>query len=112
GRPLVKTISCSWGTPERQTSASTRNSENAILKQMAAQGQTAFVASGDNGAYADGRYLGIDDPSSQRWAIAVGGTSLRLKADGTYGIESTWSGGGGGLSSYWLAPAWQNNAAT
>jgi subtilase family serine protease len=106
---LVKTISVSWGTPEDYAAAATKNSENVILKQMAAQGQTAWVASGDSGAYGDGRKLVTDDPSSQRWAVAVGGTRLSVYSTGVRIGESAWIDGGGGLSSYWRAPPWQQN---
>lgn len=105
--PLVKIISVSWGTPEDYAATATKNSENVIFKQMAAQGQTVFVASGDSGAYGDGRKLVTDDPASQRWVVAVGGTTLRVNRDGSRASESAWSGSGGGLSSYWRAPPWQ-----
>lgn len=105
-RKLVHVFSLSWGSPEDQMSASDVLAENAVLRQMAAQGQTVFVAAGDSGATDDGSALGTDDPASQPWAVAVGGTTLTV-LNGIYQNETTWSGGGGGISCYWKAPAWQ-----
>ena len=43
---------------------------------MAAQGQTIFAASGDNGAYDNGSSLSVDDPAAQPFVTGVGGTTL------------------------------------
>ena len=49
-------------------------SENVIFKQMAAQGQSLFAATGDQGAYdGGGSSLAVDDPASQPYVTAVGG---------------------------------------
>lgn len=52
-------------------------------------------------------------PTSSPYAISVGGTTLSVRANGTYLAESAWSnplergGGGGGLSSDEARPPWQ-----
>lgn len=114
----AKSISTSWGLSENQSQGSTIQSENQIFKQMAAQGQALFAASGDSGAYDDGKNLGVDDPASQPMVVGVGGTNLTLNADKSYAKETTWSysagpgqGGGGGISAVWSIPSWQQGVA-
>lgn len=117
---LAKSVSSSWGLSERQSQGSSMQAENQIFKQMAAQGQAMFAASGDSGAYDDGSNLGTDDPSSQPFVVGVGGTTLSVNADGSYLKETTWSsgngpghqGGGGGISSVWSIPTWQQGLAS
>jgi kumamolisin len=119
----AKVVSTSWGLSEIYTTSSFRNSENAIFQQMAAQGQSIFAASGDYGAYDDydnnptSRL--VDDPASQPYVTAVGGTTLNSDATtGAYVSESSWGdsarhlGGGGGISSLWAKPSWQAGVAT
>ena len=87
---------------------------------MAAQGQSIFVASGDRGAYDDAdrpSTLEVDDPASQPYVTAVGGTTLFANAStGEYVSETSWGtsslGGGGGVSSIWSQPSWQANLST
>lgn len=114
----AKSISTSWGLSEKQSQGSTIQSENQIFKQMAAQGQALFAASGDSGAYDDGTTLGVDDPASQPMVVGVGGTNLTVNADKSYAKETTWShgsgpgqGGGGGISTVWSIPTWQQGVA-
>jgi|GEM_PF-1400710 len=117
---LAKSISTSWGTAEANQSTSFRNAENTQFQQMAAQGQSMFAASGDSGAYDNGSTLSVDDPASQPWMTAVGGTDLSVNgAGGTYNSESAWgfagdtrgsakgAGSGGGSSTYWSIPSYQ-----
>ena len=72
--------------------------------QMAAQGQSIFSAAGDSGANDNGSSLSIDDPSGQPYMTAVGGTTLTTGSGGAYVSETTWSSGGGGVSSVWPIP--------
>ncbi|MEO5969788.1 MAG: S53 family peptidase [Bdellovibrionia bacterium] len=114
----AKVVSTSWGLTENQASPAMLQSENNIFKQMAAQGQAIYAASGDSGAFDNGKDLGVDDPASQPYVVAVGGTQLSLNQDGTYFRETTWnqnntsSGGasGGGISSMWPIAEWQKAA--
>ncbi|HEX5322700.1 MAG TPA: protease pro-enzyme activation domain-containing protein [Capsulimonadaceae bacterium] len=109
----AKEISSSWGAAEQTGASSLWNSENAIFKQMAAQGQSFFASSGDSGAYDNGSSLSVDDPASQPYVVGVGGTHLSLSS-GAYSKESTWNNGsasagagGGGVSKIWAIPSWQ-----
>jgi len=115
----AKEVSTSWGSYELGATASLRNSENTIFQQMAAQGQSIFAAAGDGGAYDDGSTLSVDDPASQPYVTAVGGTTLTADATtGAYMAESSWGvsankqGGGGGISSVWAQPSYQAGLAT
>ena len=98
------------------------------LKALEASGVTVFESTGDSGAYAclqrlqiqpvtnlpkDYTKLGVQTPSSSPYAVAVGGTRLDLRSDGSYLDESAWSnalereGAGGGISSVEPRPPWQ-----
>ena len=131
----AKSISTSWGLPEQSATSASMNSENTVLQQMAAQGQTVFAAAGDNGAYDGGgdTTLMTDDPASQPYVTAVGGTTL----SGTISShsESVWNdgcvdssgnsvscsasvsyeAGGGGVANYsgkfWPLPNWQTGVS-
>ncbi len=48
--------------------------------------------------------LSVDDPASQPYVLAVGGTSLSA---GAAGGQAAWTGSGGGLSATWTSPGWQ-----
>lgn len=114
----AKQISTSWGAPEGNTSSATLNSENQIFKQMASQGQSLYAAAGDSGADDNGTSLSVDDPASQPYATAAGGTTITTNTDHTYSKETTWwnastkQGGGGGISAVWPIPSWQVSAVS
>ncbi len=119
----AKQISSSWGAPESQNTTAFLQAENKIFMQMAAQGQTIYAASGDSGAYDDGSTLSVDDPASQPYVVAAGGTTLTTASSGAYQSETSWSvagslssgqpeGGGGGISSIWSIPSWQKGVAS
>ena len=111
-------VSTSWGLPEDDffpKATGELAAESLIFKQWAAQGQSNFVAAGDNGAFDDYHKpttLMVDDPGSQPFSTSVGGTKLLLQ-NGNYLSESTWwqgtkqGGGGGGVSRYWSIPSYQ-----
>lgn len=118
---LAAQISTSWGQSEGDFSGTTViSSENAIFEQMAAQGQSIYAASGDSGADANGTTLSVQDPASQPYMVGVGGTELFVNSGGSYGYETTWNvnntasggAGGGGISSLWSIPAWQQGLTT
>jgi len=121
---LAQQVSTSWGYPEGLSTRTLLDGENAIFKQMAAQGQSVLSATGDNGAYDDGSSLSVDDPASQPYVTGVGGTSLSSGAGAAYGSETTWSdstdtslsplgsGGGGGFSIIWPVPGYQAGLRT
>lgn len=91
------------------------------LKQAAAQGQSLFVSSGDNGSFCsavvgvNGLPLGVPSveyPASSPYVVGVGGTTvLNLgSSGGLYTNEISWYGGGGGLSFFEAKPAYQATA--
>ena len=83
-------ISTSWGLCEQADPAGQpglQQAENALFEQAAAQGQSVFSAAGDNGSddcntfetatpVAGQNPVSVDDPSSQPYVIAVGGTTI------------------------------------
>lgn len=112
---FAQVVSSSWGSDESQTLGSLILAEAQVFKQMVAQGQSMFVASGNHGAYADGTNLSVQDPASQPLVVAVGGTSLSRNNDGSYSSETTWFdsvnnlGSGGGVSTIWHSARWQQS---
>jgi subtilase family serine protease len=108
-------ISVSYGMDEDYVEPASFAAENAILTQLAAQGQAVFVSSGDLGAYGDAPPgLHVPDPSSQPWVTAVGGTTLLTNAKHTINVEQVWNAlgeglgaTGGGVSTVWPIPDYQ-----
>ena len=91
-----------------------------IFKELAAQGQSFFQASGDSDAYVGA----IDSPGDDPYITLVGGTELVMNGLGiSYNSESVWNtgygppggapqysnywGSGGGISTTYLIPSWQ-----
>jgi len=92
----AKQLSCSWGFDIDATSQQ-------IFQQFAAQGQSFFLAGGDAGAF-NGP---VDQPADDPYITIVGGTSLTTTTSGTWTSETTWNGSGGGISTIYPIPAWQ-----
>ncbi len=86
----------------------TNQAMNQTLKQMAAQGQSVFCASGDSGAWSP---PGQGRPSDMPYMTAVGGTSLHTNTDGSWLAEPAWSGSGGGVSTLWSIPSYQRGVS-
>jgi kumamolisin len=105
----VDVVSDSWGLCELLVPPKLTLTENTSLELLAAGGSSLYVASGDDGsadckaASPNFRFLAIDDPSSQPFATAVGGTNLDIGG----GTEKAWKGSGGGVSYNWPRPAYQ-----
>lgn len=122
-------VSTSYGLCEesvQQGQTGLQQAENALFEQAAAQGQTVFDASGDNGAddcntfetpnVAPGQNpVSIDDPTDQPYVVSVGGLAIE-KAATSDPTEQVWNdgpfggGGGGGISESWAMPTWQRDA--
>ncbi len=107
-------ISISWGGPESAWTAQAMTAFDEAFQAAAAMGITVCVASGDNGS-SDGVSDGanhVDFPASSPHALACGGTSLQ-SASGKITSEVVWNdganggAGGGGISSIFPLPAWQ-----
>jgi subtilase family serine protease len=116
----IKQLSCSWGWGGGPSTTT-----DTIFKEMAAQGQSFFNASGDSDAFTVGSSSanGVDNtsldnaPSSCPYITVVGGTTLSTSgAGGSWSSETTWNWGlhngsyvgtSGGVSSYYSIPSWQ-----
>jgi len=81
----------------------TDQAEGQAYQQMAAQGQSYFVASGDGGAWNGGS----QNPQDQQYVTSVGGSHLITNPDGMWNSEPTWGGSGGGISPLWSLPWYQ-----
>jgi subtilase family serine protease len=84
---IAKQLSCSWGWKDDESSL------DPIFKEMATQGQSVFVATGDSGSGTPGAVVW---PSDDPYVTAVGGTDLATKsAGGPWAFEAGWSGSAG-----------------
>ena len=108
----------SFGTCE--TFAQTDGSEvldDENFLQAAAQGQTVFSSTGDNGngcplvAAVGAPGLSLPEnsyPATSPYVVGVGGTTIVSAGPGNpYSSEITWIGTGGGVSQTEIAPSWQ-----
>jgi hypothetical protein len=94
---LAKQLSSSWGFGINATTEQ-------IYQEFIAQGQSMMQASGDGGAYENGVMTPSDDPN----LTVVGGTSLTTSGPGgAWQSESAWSGSGGGASTTYTIPSYQ-----
>lgn len=100
--PPVQQVSNSFGAPADATT-------QALINQMAAQGQSFFQASGDDGLYTSA----LDDSRDLANITLVGGTELTMNGSGTsWGSESGASFSGGGVVMEEPIPAYQTDLAT
>ncbi len=113
-------VTTSWGICEADTDGSAIV-EQPIFEEMAAQGQTLVAAAGDDGSSdcegvqgGSTSALAVDDPASQPYVTGVGGLEVN---DISPLSESVWNdqctsancgAGGGGVSTLWSRPSWQN----
>ncbi len=111
----VLQFSCSWAGSTAKDPAS-----EVLFKQMAAQGQSFFNASGDGGAFVGAVEFPSDSPSITQ----VGGTTMTDGSAPSYPWESevVWApdsgpdvsgrdavSSGGGISTYYAIPGWQTS---
>jgi kumamolisin len=116
-------VSISLGIDEADISSDDVRALDSSLQQLTrVEHMTVFVASGDCAAYADENYgdLSVSFPASDPWAVSVGGTELSVDDQHNRAQEVVWSdgsdtfecnnswGSGGGNSSMYARPAWQN----
>jgi hypothetical protein len=125
---LPEVITSSWGSCEPDTGMGTSyyQTEESIFDEAAAQGQTIFVASGDDGSegcldQTHAKRLAADDPATTPGVTAVGGTASNTpdgpqyiwnsRASGALGCLGTGCAGdgasGGGASEVWARPSYQ-----
>jgi len=118
-----KIVTTSWGfcaQALQQGSPGVQQAENVIFQQAAAQGQTIFSAAGDEGSDDCNTFqtlspvspiLSVDDPSSQPYVVAAGGTTMdnatQPASEHVWNDGAAWGAAGGGISESWPMPAWQ-----
>jgi kumamolisin len=113
-------VSISWGGAESTWTQQAMTTMDEAFQAAAAMGITVCVAAGDSGS-SDGVSDGsnhVDFPASSAHALACGGTSLQ--ANGTTIVsEVVWNdgdptsgAGGGGVSTFFALPSWQQGLDT
>ena len=130
----AQVISDSWGLCEQEDTLDAQLEAN-LLEEAAIQGQTFVASTGDRGAegcatewndnltnlseQVDANYpsgdpnapdLAVDDPASQPYATAVGGTNLNSigpPPSETAWDHLYWGASGGGISTLWAMPSYQ-----
>ncbi|HMD46694.1 MAG TPA: protease pro-enzyme activation domain-containing protein [Acidimicrobiales bacterium] len=123
-------VSTSWGDCEA-TLGAMAVAEYPLFEQMAAQGQTVVAAAGDTGSEGclldhGQTQLAATDPAGQPYVTGVGGTTMPQVGPPTgetvwnncagsgqpaaCAMEYSTGAGGGGISSLWAMPAWQQAA--
>jgi hypothetical protein len=95
----VSVVSMSWGAGEFSGESSY---DSVFTTPPGHTGITFVAASGDSAT--------VEYPSSSPNVLAVGGTTLNLNSNGTYGSETGWSDSGGGYSADEPAQSWQTAA--
>ena len=122
--PRVDVATTSWGQCEIGSDPNEVAADNDLFEEGAAQGQTMFAASGDNGSHDCGTNdppyglpgqpnpTTIDFPGSSPWSASAGGTTLKLRPNRTIASEVAWSGSGGGISGFFALPWYQAPVST
>jgi uncharacterized membrane protein len=109
---IAKQISVSWGWRPDDPAV-----DDVFFQEFAAQGQTLFAASGDDGAF-DYSISPYFYPGEDAYVTAVGATHLTTTgAAGPWASETAWNsqgaGSGGGISPDGIGiPSWQAGLAT
>jgi len=101
-------ISISWGAPEKSWGTSFMNTFNSLFATAVQKGINIYCASGDNGSSDGLSGLNVDFPASSPNVIGCGGTTLNA-SDTTIQNETVWNGTGGGMSTYFNKPTYQNS---
>jgi predicted outer membrane repeat protein len=99
--PGVSVVSMSFGGPEDSSDLAS----DSIFTTPAGHAGVTFVASTGDSGYPGGY------PAASPNVVAVGGSSLTINSDGSYGGETGWSGSGGLISQFEPQPTYQNAAA-
>jgi kumamolisin len=124
----VQVLSVSYGAGESSFSVSEQDAINRSLRNLAAEGISVFISSGDCGAFSSrvSHIAMVSFPASAPYAIAVGGTHLQVNNNGTRRSEDAWGqvdfspvcanewGSGGGVSQNadFHRPSWQVGTGT
>ena len=113
----ITQMSMSYGGCETSEPAAEKMLDSQYYATMAALGTTVMASSGDSGARECTILPGViftgpkvpSYPSSDPNVAAIGGTSLKLTAGSAISSETGWSGSGGGISTYFATPSWQQS---
>jgi subtilase family serine protease len=124
----VQVLSVSYGTGESSFSSSEQDAVNRSLRNLAAEGISVFISSGDCAAFSNRitHIAMVSFPASAPYAIAVGGTHLQVNSKGARASEDVWRtsdlspvcqnewGSGGGVSQNgdFKRPSWQVGQGT
>ena len=98
GLPGVSAVSNSWSGGEE-------SDETNFDSDFTHSGVTFLASTGDDGSPAG-------YPAYSPNVVAVGGTTLNINSNNSYGSETAWSGSGGGTSVYESEPTWQEGVQT
>lgn len=98
----VNILTSSFSNPETEIAPASLQACSELLAQMAAEGISVFHGAGDDGAYGTPEY-----PTTDPYVTALGGTTLTFDADWNEVSETVWSNTGGGYSTYFPRPPWQ-----
>jgi subtilase family serine protease len=105
--PSETSLSMSFGASESSyptTGPYTIAAIHQLFVNITSHGTTVFASSGDIGASS---CCNVEYPASDPLVVAVGGTSLSLNPDGSYGTEKTWYASSAGSSTVFSKPYWQ-----
>jgi subtilase family serine protease len=114
---LASVVSASYGEDEAVfIGDGTEVALDTSLQYLASLGISSFASSGDDGAYGDGYNYpyNVENPATDPYNTGVGGTELLTSAGEEYEFEYVYNefpyygASGGGISTYWAQPAYQN----
>jgi len=102
----AKVVNYSWGGCETELSSGHKDDMAKVFSRASAQGVNIMVASGDSGSDScqNGGVV-ADWPAANPDVVAVGGTTFTGSASKV--SEDAWNGSGGGISSLFDLPSWQ-----
>jgi Subtilase family len=119
----ARLVSVSWGKCLTHVDEAVVGAMERELDRAYRAGRTIFASSGDSGAFsclhteneldADQHRASVDWPAASPSVVAVGGTRLTVREDGSYYSENGWEdtlssdGSGGGISPLHRRPRWQ-----
>ena len=107
---VVDVLNSSFGGCETgDTSFATTT--NSIAQQGASKGMTFSASSGDSGSAECSGSTGVSAPASGPYFMSIGGTNLQVTSSGAWSSETAWSGGGGGVSTIFAEPTYQQGVA-
>ena len=118
-QPTLHQLTISFGADESTSARDYIAIEAQYMASLVSAGVTVFAASGDTGALGNNGTVQTGYPASMPDVTAVGGTTLILDSDGNVASESAWGNlantgrtgaSGGGISTIFSRPTWQNIA--